>query len=229
MTLAGGCGARESPEAARDRAAETFLLAQIADVKRSISRIEKGELATRDRIAISVSESIVKQLIDATLPREATVAGRYRVRIESAEPFFRGTNAALVFQATARGLAPGSPAARVELGGSLERVRVEDGTLMADVTLAHFKVLDTSLGDLAGEAVERLVADNRDILGGLLPTLEIPVHLEQSVDIGGLDAGGVVARAGTLPLKMTVAEVIAVRRRLWVFVDAEAGPWISRP
>jgi hypothetical protein len=227
VALVCGCSARESPEAARDRAAESFLLAQIEDLKRSIARVDKGELASRDRIAISVSETIVKQLIDATLPHEVTVAGRYRVRIESAEPLFRGSNAALVFQAVASGLEPGSPAARVELGGSLERVRVEDGTLMADVSLAHFKVLDTSLGDLAGEAVERLVADNRDALAGLLPTLEIPVHLEQSVDIAGLDAGVVVAQAGTLPLKMTVAEVVAVRHRLWVFVDAQAGPWAS--
>jgi hypothetical protein len=151
------------------------------------------------------------------------------VRVESADPFFRGNNAALVFQAVARGVAPGSPTARVELGGTLERVRVEDGTLMADVSLAHFKVLDTSMGDLAGEALERLVADNRDSVAALLPTIEIPVHLEQSVDITGVDAGVVVAQGGTLPLTMTVAEVAAVRRRLWIFVDAHAGPWMAHP
>jgi hypothetical protein len=154
-----------------------------------------------------------------------TVAGRFRVRIESADPLFRGNHAAVVFQAVARGLDADMPEARVELGGSLERMRIEDGTLIADVSLAHFKVLDLSLGDLAADAVEGVVNDNRAAFEGLLPAVEIPVRLEQSVDIGGLDAGRVVAQPGTLPLRMTVAEVIAVRQRLWILVDVQAGPW----
>jgi hypothetical protein len=225
VAVLSSCRTRESAETTRDRAAEAFLLAQIEGVKRAIARVENGDLATRDRIAISVSESTVKQLVDATLPQEITVAGRFRVRIESAEPLFRGNHAAVVFQAVARGLAADVPAARVELGGSLERVRIEDGTLMADISLAHFKVLDLSLGDLAADAVEGLVNDNRAAFEGLLPVVEIPVHLEQSVDIGGLDAGRVIAQPGALPLRMTVAEVIAVRHRLWVLVDVQAGPW----
>jgi hypothetical protein len=187
--------------------------------------VETGELVSRDRIAISVSESIVKQLIDATLPTEATIAGRFRVRIESAQPFFRGNNAALVFQAVARGLEPDSPTARVEIAGSLERVRIEGGTLIADVKLAHFKILDTSIGDVAADVVERLVGDNPDAFAGLLPSVEIPVRLEQKVTIAGLNAGPVAARGGVLPLEMTVAEVVAVGERLWVLVDARAGTW----
>lgn len=220
-----GCRPRESADEARDRATEAFLVAQVADLKRLIARVETGDLVSRDRIAISVSESIVKQLIDATLPTETTIARRFRVRIESAQPFFRGNNAALVFQAVARGLEPDTPTARVEIAGSLERVRIENGRLIADVKLAHFKILDTSIGDVAADVVERLVGDNPDAFVGLLPSVEIPVHLEQTVTIAGLDAGPVAARGGVMPLEMTVAEVIAVGERLWVLVDARAGPW----
>jgi hypothetical protein len=148
-----------------------------------------------------------------------------RVRIESAQPLFRGNNAGLVFQAVARGLEDGGPTARIEIGGTLERTRIERGALVADVNLTHFKVLDTSLGDMAADALEALVKENARALTGLLRAVEIPVHLEQSLEVGGLDAGVVVARPGVLPLEMTVAEVVPVQERLWVLLDAKAGPW----
>jgi hypothetical protein len=223
--LATGCAPRESPDAARDRAVEAFLVAQIADLKGLIARAEKGDFVSRDRIAISLSEDIVKELLDATLPQEVTLAGRVRVTVISAQPFFRGNNAALLFQAVARGVDAETPTARVEIGGSLERVRIERGRLIADVSLAHFEVLDTSLGSMAADALEGLVKDNKEAFAGLLRAVEIPVRLEQAVEIPGLREGIITARPGALPLTMVVAEVVPVRQRLWVLVDAKAGPW----
>jgi hypothetical protein len=97
--------------------------------------------------------------------------------------------------------------------------------LIADVDLAHFEVLDTSLGDIAADVLESLVTENKDAFKGLIDAVEIPVHLKQAVDIEGLDEGVVVARAGALPVEIAVAEVIPVRERLWVLLDAKAGPW----
>ena len=167
----------------------------------------------------------MKQLLDASLPREVTVAGRVRVRIESAQPLFRGNNAALVFQAVARGMENGAPEARLEIGGSLERVRIERGTLIADVQMAHFTVLATSLGEMAAGTLEGLVRENTGALTALLPAVEIPVRLEQSVEIDAFEAGGVSAAAGSLPVRLAVAEVIPVAQRLWVLLDATAGEW----
>jgi hypothetical protein len=220
-----GCGARDPPEVARARASHAFLAAQVADLEKLVAQAEAGDLVTRDRIAIGISEGVVKQLLDAGLPQEAAVGDRVRVRIDSAQPYFRGNNAALVFQATARGIRLEGAVARLELAGSLERVRIQDGKLMGDIQLGYFNVLDTSLGDIAGDVLQDLVKHNLPALTALIPALEIPVHLEQSVDIDGLDEGVVVTRPGVLPLAMTVAEVLPVRERLWVFLEATAGPW----
>jgi hypothetical protein len=172
---------------------------------------------------------VVKRLLDASLPREVTVAGRVRVRIESAQPFFRGNNAALVFQAVARGLEADTPEAHLEIGGSLERMRIAEGTLVADVQMAHFTVIGTSLGEMAAGTLEAMVRENAGALTALLPAVEIPVRLEQSVEFEGFDAGGVSAGAGRLPLQLTVAEVIPVGQRLWVLLDARAGQWQGAP
>lgn len=223
-----GCGRRESPEVARDRAAESFLKAQIADTKRLLARAESGQLVTRDRIAIGISEGVVRQILDVSRPPEMILGKRVRLRIESAEPIFRGSNAGLVFQATARGVHLGELNARVELGGTLERFRIEGTSLRAEVELRHFKVLDTSLGAAPAGLIERLIADDLASVSEAIPDVQIPVRLEHAVEIGGLEEGVVQTRAGSLPLQVTVAEVIPGAERLWVLLDAKANPWQAR-
>jgi hypothetical protein len=220
-----GCRGRESPEVTRDRVAEAFLKTQIADMRRLVARAESGELVTQDRISIGITEGVVKQLLDASLPREVILGKRIRLRVESAQPYFRGNNAGLLFQATARGVTLTQATARLELGGALERFRLDNTKLLADVELAHFKVLESSLGTISAGVLEQLGKDNRPALNQAIPPLEIPVHLEESINIGGLDQGVVKARAGALPLALTVAEVIPAGERLWVLLDARAGPW----
>jgi hypothetical protein len=217
---------RESLEAARDRAADSLLTTEIADLESLIAKAETGQLVTRDRIAIGVAEETVKALLDASLPQEQTLGDRVQVqlRVEAAQPFFRGNNAALVFQARARGVKTGATA-RLELGGRLVNFRIDKGRLTAGVALVHFKVLETSLHEIASDALERLLRENPKALARLMPGLEVPVHLEPSIDIPGLAEGPVVTRGGVLPFEMTLAEVIPVGQRLWMLLDVKAGPW----
>ena len=223
-----GCGHREPPEVARDRAMESFLKKQIADTKELLTRAESGQLVTKDRIAIGITEGVVKQILDASLPPEMVLGNRVRLRIESVQPIFRGNNAGILFQAAARGVKLEDLTARVELAGTLERFRLDNTKLRADIELAHFRVLDTSLGTAPAGLLENLIQDNMAGLNESMPDIEIPVHLEHEIEIGGLDEGVVQARAGALPLEVTVAEVVPASERLWVLIDVKAGPWEPR-
>ncbi len=51
------------------------------------------------------------------------------------------------------------------------------------------------------------------------------MEIEQSIKIGGLTEGAVVAKPGSLPLEIAVSQVIPVNQRLWVLLEAKAGPW----
>jgi len=224
--LAAGCQPRESLEDARARAAESVALAEIEDLHKLIAKVEAGELATESRVAIGIAESVSKELLEASLPQEKMIGDRLIVRLETAQPFFRGNNAVLVCRASAR-TPTSSATARLELGGRLKDFRIEQGRLMSGVEIVHFKLLDSSLGDMGTDVLENLVRGNLDSLSGLLPGLEIPVTLEESIPIAGLSAGVVQVKAGSLPLKMSLAEVIPVRERLWILLDVSAGPWIA--
>jgi hypothetical protein len=219
-----GCQRRESVEDSRNRTLETLLIAQIADLKALLAKTEAGQLDVSNRIAIGISEETSKAILDASLPQEQVVGDRVRVRIEKAQPFFQGNNALLLFEATPTGLKTGAHA-RLELGGRLVNFRVDEGRLRADVELVHFRLLDSSLPDVGNGVLESLIQQHLGALAKLTPDLEIPVRLEHSIAIGGLDAGVVQARGGALPLAMSVSEVVPINKRLWVFLEVKAGPW----
>jgi hypothetical protein len=224
--LAAGCEPRESLEDARARAGESVALAEIADLHKLIAKAEAGQLSTETRVAIGIAESVSKELLEASLPQEKMIGDRLIVRLETAQPFFRGNNAILVCRASARTVrSTAAASAHLELGGRLTNFRIDQGKLVSGVEIVHFKVLDSSLGDMGSDVLESIVGGNLDSLSGLLPGLEIPVTLEESIPIAGLNAGVVQVKGGSLPLKVSLAEVIPVKERLWVLLDVSAGPW----
>jgi hypothetical protein len=218
------CHARESVESARARASEAVLVSEIGDLKRLIAQAEAGEVVTQNRIAIGLSEETLKALLDASLPQERVVGERVRIRIETAQPLFRGNSAVLVFQATAHSLDTDATA-RLELAGRLKDFSVEKGRLLSRIELVHFSVIDTSLGDMGSDVLDGIVRANLGTVSSLLPPLELPVQLEEQVKINGLREGVVTVKPGVLPLNMSLAHVLPVNRRLWILLDVKAGPW----
>ena len=225
LALVAGCARRERPEVTRARASETFLRSQIAGLEKTIGQVERGELTSTDQVAIGLSEDLAKGLLNASLPLETVVAERLRVRVDSAVPIFRGTKAGLLFQATVSSVAISSASASLEIGGTLDDFEFVEGRLRARVKLAHFAVRESGLGDLAADVIDRLVRANAAAIEGAIPRVEFPIELQQSIKIGGLTEGPVVAKPGSLPLDIAVSQVVGGDRRLWVLLKAEAGRW----
>jgi hypothetical protein len=221
----GGCAGRESPEDALARSKAAFLRSQIAGLEKTIGQVERGEITTSDQVAIGVSEELAKNLLNASLPLETMVANRLRIRVESAAPTFRGTKAAILFRATVGSVDVSRASATLDIGGGLDDFRLDGGMLRTRVKLAHFAVRETSMGDLAADVIDRLVRSNLGTIERAIPVLEFPVSIDESLTIGGLTEGPVVAKPGRLPLDVAVSQVIVGNRRLWVLLKAEAGRW----
>ena len=223
--LAAGCQPRESYEITVARATAQLRRTQIATLERMIAQAERGELVTSDQIAIGISEDLVKNLLKVSLPPTIVVAERVSVKFESAQTFFRGGQAAILFRARGTSVDVTGASATLELGGGLEEFKFAGGKLVARVKLNHFTILESSIGDLAASVFDGLVRGHLDVLENAIPAIEIPVHLEQSIRIGGLNEGAVVAKPGTLPLSISVSQVLPANQRLWVLLEAKAGPW----
>jgi hypothetical protein len=225
LLLLGGCARRESPEDTLARSKAAFLRSQIAGLEKTIGQVERGEITTADQVAIGVSEGLAKTLLNASLPLETTIANRLRIRVESAAPGFRSTKAAILFRATVGSVDVPRASATLDIGGGLDEFRLEGGMLRTRVKLAHFAVRESSVGDLGADVIDRLVKSNLDTIEKAIPVLEFPVSIDESLTIGGLSEGPVVARPGRLPLDVAVSQVIVGNRRLWILLKAEAGRW----
>lgn len=198
---------------------------QIASLETLIAQAEKGEIVTTDQIVIGVSEELLGSLLRASLPPEMVIASRIRLRIESAEPVFRGGQAGLLFKARVSSTDVPDASATLSLGGGLDEFKFEGGKLSARVKLKHFNVLESSIGDLGANALDSLVRANLDLIQNAIPEIEVPVQIEQAIKIGGLTEGAVVAKPGALPLAISVSQVIPANQRLWILLRAKAGPW----
>jgi len=201
------------------------LQKQLVSLQALLAQAERGELVTADQIAIGVEEGVAREMLNASLPQEQVVGGHVRIRIERAEPFFRGNQAAILFRARATSEDLPDHFAELELGGGLEDLKLVDGRLTAKVGLAHFTVRKASVGPLAQGLVESLVRNNLSLIQGAIPPFEIPVRLDQHLVVDHFQEGPVEAAGGELPLAIQLSQVIAVNQRLWVLIDAKAGPW----
>ena len=225
IVLGFGCHRREAPEAAFARAAAESRRTQIANLEKLIAQAEKGELVTTDQIAIGVSEELLGNLLRASLPPGMVIAERIRLSFESVEPVFRGGQAGLLFKARISSIDMPNAGATVSIGGGLDEFKFEGGKLQASVKLKFFNIVESSMGELGADVLDGLVRANLEVIQNAIPAIEVPIQLEQSIRIGGLTEGAVVAKPGSLPLAISVSQVIPVNNRLWVLLAAKAGPW----
>lgn len=207
------------------RVTRTFLEAQVSGLQELIAKAERGELVTADQLAVSVDESVARELLNVPLPQEKIIGGNVRVSIEKAEPYFRGSQGAMLFRARATSQRMPAQFAELELGGGLDEMKLVEGRLSARVRLIHFSIVKASVGPLAQAALESLVRENLDSIQDLIPPLEVPVHLDERVAIPGFDEGPVSVKGGALAVKAKVSHVLYANQRMWVLIDAGIGEW----
>ena len=219
------CRVREAPESARQKVEKAFLEKQIQSLERLLVQAERGELVTAGQIAIGIDEGVAREILNASLPQEIPAGEHAKIRIESAEPYFRGNVAALLFRVRVTSTDLAGAFAEVELGGGLSEMKLVKGRLQAQVSLGHFRVLKASVGPLAQGLVETLVRGKLGTIQESVPPFEVPVRLEQSIRVAKFEEGPVAANGGELPLSVEVSQVIASNQRLWILIDSKAGPW----
>jgi hypothetical protein len=219
------CRPPEPREAVEARTRKTLLEGQLIELGRLMEKARRGELVTDGQIAIGVSESLVERLLTASLPPDRVIAGRLHVTLEKVEPYFRGGLA--VIRLRARVSSADVPNAEVDLDivSGLRNVRLEKGRLLARVSIHHFRVVSTSVGDVVKNLIEDAIRLHQTALEELLPRLEIPVLLEEAVEFGGIREGPVRVGPGRLPLELALSHILPVNERLWLLVHAEAGAW----
>lgn len=233
LSLALGACRQHDTGSARLRAEQAVLERQVQGLEELVALAEQGALFPKDAFAIGVDEALVRDLLAAGLPQEQLVAERYRVRVERASVRFESNQSLITLDGRVSSLNTPGTYADLQLRAGLGRLAIEPlrGRLQAQVVLDHFEVRRAAAAGAESRVVSALIEElgreRLDAFEGLVPLLEIPVRLDQSLVLKGTSEGPVAVSAGELPVRVAVSRVIPLSGRLWVLLDISAGPWTA--
>ena len=227
--MAASCGSRY--EGGGDLRAERVVLErEVEGLRLVVERLERGEpWLPVDDIAIAVEDTLVRDLIAAQLPLDLDI-NRFHLRLSDADVQFRGSP---VVRLSGRLQVRDQPSlsADVTLLGALEDVRVNqaEATLTARMSADHLAIGEAAgLSQLlSGATLDEVARTVRLEIGNQLPTIQIPVKVQQQIDFAPVTDGPVRIGGARLPLEVAVSQVSAARGRLWVSVSVRPGEFIK--
>lgn len=199
---------------------------ELEGLRDSAARLDRGEpVFPADDTLIAIEESFVQGLISAQLPIVVESAP-YQVTLTAVDVGFTGAPIVRL-RGTIRREGVLALDAVVSLTGALSRMEVDAGTstLRAEMSADHFEIEEASGIDalLSGASLADVAALAREALDAQLPSIEIPVRVQENVDIPAITDGPVRFDSARLPLKVTVSRVLATEQRLWVSLHVDIG------
>lgn len=208
------------------RAQRVVIEREVEGLRPIVQRLERGEpLLPADDIAVAIDEALVRDLVDAQLPFETDV-DRFHVTLTDADVQFRGSPTVQLRGHIKVRDTPDITAA-VTLFGALHEIRIEPATstLRAAVTADHLTIAEATgfAGYLSGAELDEAARLVRRQMATRLPTIRIPVKVQQAVELPAVAEGPVRLSAARMPLEVSVSQVVAVRGRLWVSLRVVPG------
>jgi hypothetical protein len=225
--VATGGGCRDKYAGATElHARQAVLRREVEGLREIVSRLERHEPMMRlADAAVAIDDHLVRDIIAAQLPLELDVKG-YHVRLATADVAFSGHAVVRLRGTLAAPQRPGI-SAQVDVIGALDHLAVDQkgSTLSARIAIDHFGIekaaglesflSDSSLSEL-GRSIRLQIADN-------LPQVQIPIRVQQTIDLPAVTRGAVRIDGASMPLRVSVSQVTAVQGRLWIGLRFEAG------
>jgi hypothetical protein len=212
------------------RAQKVLLQREVEGLRASVARLERGEpVLPQGDVAVAVADALVRDLIRAQLPFRAEV-DRFHVALEDAEVRFRGSPT-IELRGTVNLKQRPSLAAAVTLIGALDEIAVDPATatLKAKITVDHLSI-ESAAGIeqlLSGATLDEVARLLRLQIRDKLPALQIPVKVQQSIDLPAVTQGPVRLEGARMPLQAAVSQVLAGQGTLWIAVHFEPGELVK--
>ena len=212
------------------RAQKVVLKREVDGLREAVARLEKGQpILPIDDVAIAIDDTLVRDLIAAQLPFEMDV-DRFHVSLTEAEARFRGSPVVRLRGALNLKERP-DLAAVVNVIGALEEHRRRPGQRHPEGPDRRRPHRDREGGR------HRAAAERRDDGRGgpdgpppdqgPLPPIQIPVKVQQSIDLPAVTTGPVRIDGATMPLQVAVSQVLAGQGLLWISVHFQPGDLVK--
>lgn len=208
------------------RARKKVLEREVEALRDAVGRLERQEplVPARD-LAVGIDEALLQGVIAAQMPFESRI-GEFQLTLEQAEVMFRGAP-------TVRLRGRLQHEGRVDLEavvnvvGALDSISVDGGrgALAAKIVVDHIGIEKAAGIEslLSGSTLDELARTIRLRLADQLPPIQIPVKVQQSIDLPAVTTGPVRIDGASMPIAANVSQVFAGQGRLWVAIHFEPG------
>jgi hypothetical protein len=212
------------------RAQKVVLEREVDGLREAAARLEKGQpILPLDDVAIAIDDTFLRDLIAAQLPFEMDVE-RFHLRLTEAEALFRGSPMVRLRGVLGSKERPDLVAA-VNVIGALEGIQVDpsSSTLRARIAVDHIGIEKAAGIEqlLSGATLDEVARMIRLQLKDRLPPIQIPVKVQQSIDLPAVTHGPVRIDGARMPLQVAVSQVLAAQGRLWIAVHFQPGDLVK--
>ncbi len=228
LALAARCGG--GPSTGEHHAKLALLEREVSGLRASVAKLQKGEaVLPEDAVVVSIAEGVVMQFLTAQLPFTIEVES-YRIELKDAKANFTGSPAVTLQGAIVHKEHP-DYVGEVRAIGALDRVEVDSstGTLRARVAIDHVDLLQMGGLEkiLGGGTLDELARRVRLQLAGKVPEIQIPVKIEQAIDLPSITQGPVRVQGASMPLAVSVADLFAGQGTLWIALNVVPGELVK--
>jgi hypothetical protein len=222
---AAACGGKSDSGGAL-HAQKVILQREVEGLRDIAARLERNEpLLPSGDVAIAIEDSLLRDIITAQLPFDVDV-DRYHLSLKEAEVTFRGSPVVRL-RGTLNLKTYPHLLAQVNVVGALDNIEVNaaTSTLKARIVIDHLGIekaagLESFLTGSTLNDVARMI---RIEIKDQMPPVQIPVNVQQNIDLPAVTRGPVRIDGAQLPLKVAVSQVMATRGKLWIAVHFEPG------
>jgi hypothetical protein len=212
------------------RAQKVVLKREVDGLRESVARLEKGQpILPLDDVVVAIDDTLLRDLITAQLPFEMDV-DRFHLSLTEAQVQFRGSPVVRLRGVLNSKKRP-NLAAAVSVIGALEDIQVEpsSSTLRARIAVDHIGIekaagIEQMLSGSTMDEVARLV---RLQIKDRLPPIQIPVKVQQNIDLPAVTTGPVRIHGARMPLQAAVSQVLAGQGQLWIAVHFQPGDLVK--
>ncbi len=227
-----GAAACGDPRASREQLIERgHLRREIAGLHTLAPLMRSGGITDSTIMLVSLSDSLFRSLLDATLPVSVPIAAGITVRLDRATVAFRGNVARIDVVGQATRSAFPRVSAGVHLRGALDSLVVDTGQVMrARLSLDDVDLDTTGSVATTWRVLRAIVRQGLPEITAAFPTVAVPVRLDRAVRLPAFGPDGPVAvPAAQSDVRVTTSRVVAFRDRLWVMLKVSRTPFRSVP
>ena len=212
------------------RARKKVLEREVAGLRDAVGRLERHEPLLPDQdLAVAIDDTLLQGVIAAQLPFESEV-GEFQLKLEEAEVHFRG---APTVRLRGRLKRKGNVdlEAVVNVVGALDSIAVDGtrGALAAKIVVDHIGIEKAAGVEtlLSGSTLDEVARMLRLQLADKLPPIQIPIKVQQSIELPAVTNGPVRIDGASMPIAASVSKVFAGQGRLWVAIHFQPGELVK--